>query len=150
MGDNGFMFGEHGLIDKRAAYEESMRVPLVARCPSLFPAGRSIEQVVANIDIAPTMLAAAGLVPPPHMAGSDMLPLSAGWYDHSLSSRSMCRPRGCALETPQPPRESAAAIAFRFRIIRITTSWSRPIHVAALPHMGHAATARVAARGGKA
>jgi N-acetylglucosamine-6-sulfatase len=78
MGDNGFMFGEHGLIDKRAAYEESMRVPLIARCPSLFPAGRPIEQVVANIDIAPTMLAAAGLVPPPHMAGSDMLPLAAG------------------------------------------------------------------------
>lgn len=31
MGDNGFMFGEHGLIDKRNAYEESMRVPLVAQ-----------------------------------------------------------------------------------------------------------------------
>ncbi len=39
MGDNGFMFGEHGLIDKRAAYEESMRVPMLARCPSLFAPG---------------------------------------------------------------------------------------------------------------
>ena len=37
MGDNGFAFGEHGLIDKRTAYEESMRVPLLARCPELFP-----------------------------------------------------------------------------------------------------------------
>ncbi|MCX7603785.1 MAG: sulfatase-like hydrolase/transferase, partial [Bryobacteraceae bacterium] len=36
MGDNGFAFGEHGLIDKRTAYEESMRVPLLARCPELF------------------------------------------------------------------------------------------------------------------
>ena len=62
MGDNVFMFGEHGLIDKRAAYEESMRVPMLMRCPSLFPAGSRMEQVVANIDIAPTMLAAAGLV----------------------------------------------------------------------------------------
>src|SRR4030095_15523071 len=36
MGDNGFAFGEHGLIDKRTAYEESMRVPLLARWPELF------------------------------------------------------------------------------------------------------------------
>ena len=36
MGDNGFAFGEHGLIDKRTAYEESMRVPMVMQCPELF------------------------------------------------------------------------------------------------------------------
>ena len=40
MGDNGFAFGEHGLIDKRTAYEESMRVPMVMQCPELFPGGR--------------------------------------------------------------------------------------------------------------
>lgn len=76
LGDNGFMFGEHGLIDKRTAYEESMRIPMIARCPSLFPAGSTVEAVVANIDIAPTMLAAAGLDAPDHMAGSDFLPLA--------------------------------------------------------------------------
>lgn len=77
MGDNGFMFGEHGLIDKRAAYEESMRVPMIARCPSLFAHG-TVEQVVANIDIAPTMLAAAGLEAPAGLAGANMLPLAQG------------------------------------------------------------------------
>ncbi|KQT35442.1 acetylglucosamine-6-sulfatase [Sphingomonas sp. Leaf412] len=81
MGDNGFMFGEHGLIDKRTAYEESMRVPMLMRCPSLFPAGSRVEQVVANIDIAPTMLAAAGLAAPSGMAGANMLPLATG-KDH--------------------------------------------------------------------
>ena len=40
MSDNGFLFGEHGLIDKRCAYEESMRIPMVARCPALFGGGR--------------------------------------------------------------------------------------------------------------
>src|SRR6476619_4988788 len=60
MGDNGFAFGEHGLIDKRTAYEESMRVPMLARCPELFGGGRTIKEVVANIDIMPTFLAAAG------------------------------------------------------------------------------------------
>jgi N-acetylglucosamine-6-sulfatase len=77
MGDNGFMFGEHGLIDKRAAYEESMRVPMLMRCPSLFGPGE-VSQVVANIDVAPTMLAAAGLVAPDGLAGADMLPLARG------------------------------------------------------------------------
>ncbi|MEH3103624.1 MAG: sulfatase [Sphingomonas phyllosphaerae] len=76
LGDNGFMFGEHGLIDKRTAYEESMRIPMLARCPALFPAGSVVEQVVANIDIAPTLLAAAGLRAPDGMAGSNALPLA--------------------------------------------------------------------------
>jgi N-acetylglucosamine-6-sulfatase len=78
LGDNGFMFGEHGLIDKRTAYEESMRIPMLARCPALFGGGRTVEQVVANIDIAPTLLAAAGLAAPAHMEGADMLPLAQG------------------------------------------------------------------------
>ena len=60
MGDNGFAFGEHGLIDKRTAYEESMRVPLLMHCPGC-RRGATVEQVVANIDIAPTILEAAGL-----------------------------------------------------------------------------------------
>jgi arylsulfatase A-like enzyme len=77
MGDNGFMFGEHGLIDKRTAYEESMRVPMIARCPAMFGPG-VVEQVVANIDIAPTMLAVAGLQAPATMAGANALPLAQG------------------------------------------------------------------------
>jgi len=65
MGDNGFHFGEHGLIDKRTAYEPSMRVPLLLHCPELFRAGTVVTQMVANIDLAPTLLEAAGLVVPP-------------------------------------------------------------------------------------
>ena len=76
MGDNGFAFGEHGLIDKRTAYEESMRVPMVMQCPELFPGGRVVNQVVANLDIAPTVLSAAGLQPPASMVGASMLPLA--------------------------------------------------------------------------
>jgi N-acetylglucosamine-6-sulfatase len=78
MGDNGFAFGEHGLIDKRTAYEESIRVPMIMQCPELFPGGRVIEQVVANLDIAPTVLAAAGLQPPSYMLGASLLPLAQG------------------------------------------------------------------------
>lgn len=86
MGDNGFAFGEHGLIDKRTAYEESMRVPLLMAGGGL-PAGASVDHVVANIDIAPTILEAAGLAPPP-MDGRSVLPLARGeripWRDTLL------------------------------------------------------------------
>jgi N-acetylglucosamine-6-sulfatase len=78
MGDNGFAFGEHGLIDKRTAYEESMRVPMLMQCPELFPGGRSVDQLVANLDVAPTLLAAAGLTPPAYMQGANLLPLAQG------------------------------------------------------------------------
>ncbi len=76
MGDNGFAFGEHGLIDKRTAYEASMRVPLLMSGGGL-PAGTRVEEVVANIDIAPTILEAAGLQPPP-MDGRSALALARG------------------------------------------------------------------------
>ncbi len=78
MGDNGFAFGEHGLIDKRTAYEESMRVPLVMAGGGL-PSGTAVQEVVANIDIAPTILEAAGLEPPA-MDGRSMLPLARGQH----------------------------------------------------------------------
>ena len=78
MGDNGFMFGEHGLIDKRVAYEESIRVPMIMQCPALFSGGRTVEQVVANIDIAPTVLEVAGLKAPSHFDGLSFLPLAQG------------------------------------------------------------------------
>ncbi|GAB2557536.1 sulfatase family protein [Spirosoma areae] len=78
MGDNGFSFGERGLIDKRHAYEESMRVPLLVHCPTLISPGRRLTQVVQNIDIAPTLLAYAGLPKPTQMQGNSFLPLLRG------------------------------------------------------------------------
>src|SRR5436190_3634462 len=88
MGDNGFAFGEHGLIDKRTAYEESIRIPMLARCSELFKPGTVVDKVVANIDVAPTLLAAAGLHAPKGMAGADALPLAQGkpapWRDALL------------------------------------------------------------------
>ena len=78
MGDNGFAFGEHGLIDKRTAYEESMRVPLLARCPELFGGGKTVKEVVAGIDIMPTVLAASGAAGPKGLDGMNWLPLVQG------------------------------------------------------------------------
>lgn len=78
MGDNGFQFGEHGLIDKRNAYEASMRVPMLAYAPSFIQPGTVVKQVVANIDVASTLLEAAGLQSPDYMDGRSFLKLLEG------------------------------------------------------------------------
>jgi len=88
MGDNGFMFGEHGLIDKRVAYEPSMRVPMLMQCPALIKGGTVLDQMIANIDVAPTIMEAMGLQKPAHMDGQSFLPLAQGrsipWRDEFL------------------------------------------------------------------
>jgi N-acetylglucosamine-6-sulfatase len=79
MGDNGFSFGEHGLIDKRHAYyEESMRVPMLAWAPGLIAPGTTIDEMAFNVDIAPTLLEAAAVKPPVTMDGRSFLPLLRG------------------------------------------------------------------------
>jgi len=88
LGDNGYAWGEHGMVDKRSAYEESMRIPLLVHCPELIKAGADVRQMVANIDIAPTILEAAGLVSPPALDGRSFLPMVQGreiaWRDAPL------------------------------------------------------------------
>jgi arylsulfatase A-like enzyme len=76
--DNGFFLGDHGYYDKRFMYEESLRVPLLVRWPHTVPAGSSCAQMVANVDFAPTFLAAAGVPIPADVQGDDMGPLLAG------------------------------------------------------------------------
>jgi N-acetylglucosamine-6-sulfatase len=88
MGDNGYAWGEHGMVDKRAAYEESMRIPLIVHCPEVIKTAVQVPQMVANIDIAPTILEAAGLVPPASLDGRSFFPLVQGrsipWRDKLL------------------------------------------------------------------
>ena len=85
MGDNGFAWGEHGLIDKRQFFEESTRVPMLAYCPEIIKPGTIVRQMVLNLDIAPTILDAAGIQKPANMPGASMLPLLQGkqvaWRD---------------------------------------------------------------------
>jgi N-acetylglucosamine-6-sulfatase len=74
MGDNGFLLGEHGLIDKRHAYEESMRVPMLAYAPGWIAAGSKVQALVRNIDIAATILDLAGVDSGHDMDGRSFLP----------------------------------------------------------------------------
>jgi N-acetylglucosamine-6-sulfatase len=78
ISDNGYYLGEHGLGDKRSAYEESMRIPLMIRYPALQAGPRIADQLVLNLDLAPTILDLAGLPVPSWMEGRSLRPLIAG------------------------------------------------------------------------
>lgn len=77
--DNGYFYGEHGLsVERRLAYEESIRLPLLVRYPGLIKANTILEACVLNIDIAPTLLALASVPVPGNMQGHSLVPLLRG------------------------------------------------------------------------
>jgi arylsulfatase A-like enzyme len=73
--DNGYFWGEHGLGDKRFAYEESIRIPLLVRYPKFIKAGSERRQMTLNIDIAPTLLELGGAKIPADVHGRSLVPL---------------------------------------------------------------------------
>ncbi len=87
--DEGYFYGEHGLsVERRLAYEESARIPLLMRWPRLIRAGASIDEFALGIDLAPTLLEVGGARPRPEMAGRSLVPLLRGekvpWRDAFL------------------------------------------------------------------
>ncbi|MCW5891147.1 MAG: sulfatase [bacterium] len=82
--DNGFTFGEHRIhLQKLCEFEECLRVPMVLRAPGLAAPGATSPRLVQNIDVAPTVAALAGVVPPNLLDGRSVVPLllgeTAGW-----------------------------------------------------------------------
>ena len=71
--DNGYMWAEHGLRQKRHAYDESVKVPMFVRWPGRVPAGSRDTTLAANIDIAPTIYEATGVTPNHVMDGRSLL-----------------------------------------------------------------------------
>lgn len=79
VGDNGYFYGEHGLSEeRRLAYEESIRLPLLVRYPQAVPAGATPRELALTIDVAPTILELCGLPPGPGVDGRSLVPVLAG------------------------------------------------------------------------
>ncbi|MBN9320234.1 MAG: sulfatase [Caulobacterales bacterium] len=77
-GDNGFLLGEHASIDKRTAWEESIRIPMLVRYPPAIAKGTVVDELVMNMDLAPTVLDLTNVKPPaaaPKMQGLSTKPL---------------------------------------------------------------------------
>jgi arylsulfatase A-like enzyme len=75
--DQGFYLGEHGWFDKRFIYNESFKTPLVIRWPEKVKPNSHCDEMVQNIDFAPTFLDAAGIPVPEDMQGESLVPLLA-------------------------------------------------------------------------
>jgi arylsulfatase A-like enzyme len=83
--DQGFYLGEHGWFDKRFMYEESYRTPLIVSYPGVIEANTKNNDLVQNIDFAPTFLDLAGVEAPEDMQGKSLIPIFKGdnenWRD---------------------------------------------------------------------
>jgi len=109
-GDNGYFHGEHGLADKWYPYQESIRIPLIVRDPRI-PAerrGTTDDHFVLNVDLAPMILAAAGVEAPATMQGKDFASLYPGtpadwreefYYEHGTITSKERIPSSEALVT---------------------------------------------------
>ena len=92
LGDNGFALGEHGFYDKRDAFEESIRIPMLAYAPGRLRPGTKVNRMTLNLDMAQTVLAAMEVAQPdgtPEMSGRSLLPMlldqaQADWRKHLL------------------------------------------------------------------
>jgi N-acetylglucosamine-6-sulfatase len=74
--DHGFWYGEHGLSnERRLAYEEALRIPMMIRYPAKITAGSRPGETVLSLDIAPTMLEFAGATVPENLHGRSLLPV---------------------------------------------------------------------------
>ncbi|MBI3465251.1 MAG: sulfatase [Planctomycetes bacterium] len=77
--DHGYFYGEHGLsVERRLAYEETIRIPLLMRYPPLIAAGSKPAEMVLSIDLAPTLLELGGAAAPARLHGRSLLPLLRG------------------------------------------------------------------------
>ena len=77
--DNGYFYGEHGLsVERRLAYEESIRMPLLVRYPKVIKAGTVRDEFALNVDVAPTLLELAGVAVPKDVQGRSLVALLKG------------------------------------------------------------------------
>jgi N-acetylglucosamine-6-sulfatase len=76
--DQGFYLGEHGWFDKRWMFEESFKMPFLIRWPGVVKAGSRPQELIQNIDYAPTFVEVAGLEIPADVQGMSLVPVLKG------------------------------------------------------------------------
>ena len=79
--DHGYSWDEHWISGKSFPYDEMVRIPFVLRYPvgtEDLPAGTSLDELVANLDIAPTLTSLAGAAPPTSPDGQNLMDLFSG------------------------------------------------------------------------
>jgi arylsulfatase A-like enzyme len=130
--DNGLCNWAHGTFIKRAAYEESIRVPLLVRYPPLVQPGTSVDRLALNVDLAPTLLELAGVEAPDTMQGRSLVPLLEGreaeWRNSFVYENFY-----------EPPFETPTLYALRTETWKLVEypgfpGWTELFHLAGDPH----------------
>jgi N-acetylglucosamine-6-sulfatase len=128
--DNGFLYGQHGLVGKSAAFEESIKVPLVMRGPGIAK-GETRDALVNNLDVVATIAEFAGAKPGYPLDGRSLTPLftdaNAPWRSAILFESPVTR-----FQTP-----SARYIGVRtkkLKYVRYDSGYEQLFNLAKDPH----------------
>ncbi len=78
LSDNGYMLGQHGLVEKNCFYEPAVRVPLIMRWPGHLPQGKRVSDLVELVDVFPTVCSLLNVPRPPVLHGLNLVPLIEG------------------------------------------------------------------------
>ncbi len=120
--DGGFLWGEHGLIDKRCAYEESLRIPFLVWAPKTFESQRKVNSMIANIDVAPTLLELAGVTIPESMDGISFTNLLENKEENNGNRKSLLYEYYWEYNFPQTPTTFALRND-RYKLIQYHGIW---------------------------
>ena len=103
MSDHGEMLGDHGIYEKGPYFYDCLtRVPLIVRWPGKYKAGLKVDALVEMVDLAPTVMDAAGLTTPGGMQGRSLTPLLTGATREHRDSVYMEYYNAVAKYTPPP------------------------------------------------
>jgi choline-sulfatase len=108
LGDNGYLLGQHGRLEKNCFYEPSVRVPLIFRWPGHLPKSQRKPELVELVDLLPTVCHLLGVPVPPGRQGIDLTPLlesRPGSWGHD------------AVFSEYPEAEEAMLRSFRYKLI---------------------------------
>ena len=114
MSDHGSMLGDHGIYEKGPYfYDALMRVPLIMRWPNRYKAGLRNSSIVELVDIAPTVLEAAGLTIPAGMQGKSLAPVLTGQTTSHRESAYMEYYNAVSKYTPVPMATSVRTANYK-------------------------------------
>jgi arylsulfatase A-like enzyme len=114
--DQGFFLGEHGWFDKRWIFEESLRTPFLVRWPGVVKPNSTNDRLVSLLDVAQTLLEAAGVPAPKHMQGRSLVPMLTGQIPEDW--RTAFYYQYYEYPTPHRVRPHEGVITDRYKLVR--------------------------------
>jgi N-acetylglucosamine-6-sulfatase len=118
--DNGYHLGQHRLLmGKQTAFDTDIHVPLIVAGPGV-PAGRTVSQVVQNVDLYPTFVQLGGTTPAPSTEGHSLVPLLHPGHDTPWRTVALIEHKGGNDNPADPDFEGGSSNPTSYEAIRIS------------------------------